>query len=99
MLDDQYLMFIYIHIISYYKLFLYFVNLVMSCLGGKTGDHHLEHFYIIKKLWIIIFPPTPFQQLLFCFCNEVYQLLALGQQFSPGTPVSSATQSGYHNVI
>jgi hypothetical protein len=74
----------------------------MSCLGGKTGDHHLEHFYIIKKLWIIIFPPTPFQptqQLLFCFCNEVYQLLALGQRFSPGTPVSSATHSGYHNVI
>jgi hypothetical protein len=42
MLDDQYLMFIYIHILSYYKLFLYF-NL---CLSVMLDDQYLMFIYI-----------------------------------------------------
>jgi hypothetical protein len=31
-------------------------------------------------------------------CDKVYQLLADGQWFSPGTPVSSITKTGHHDI-
>jgi hypothetical protein len=31
-------------------------------------------------------------------CDKVYQLLALGQWFSPGTPASSTTKTGRHGI-
>ena len=31
-------------------------------------------------------------------CDKVYQLLADGQWFSPGTPVSSTTKTGHHDI-
>jgi hypothetical protein len=30
--------------------------------------------------------------------DKVYQLLALGQWFSPGTPASSTTKTGRHDI-
>jgi hypothetical protein len=30
--------------------------------------------------------------------SRVYQLLALGQWFSPGTPASSTTKTGRHDI-
>jgi hypothetical protein len=37
-----------------------------------------------------------------CFCaaaiNKVYQLLAQGRWFSPGTPASSTTKTGRHDI-
>ena len=31
-------------------------------------------------------------------CDKVYQLLALGRWFSPGTPASSTTKTGRHDI-
>ena len=31
-------------------------------------------------------------------CDKVYQLLAHGRWFSPGTPASSTTKTGHHNI-
>jgi hypothetical protein len=31
-------------------------------------------------------------------CDKVYQLLALGRWFSPGTPASSITKTGRHDI-
>jgi hypothetical protein len=31
--------------------------------------------------------------------DKVYQLLALGQWFSPGTPTSSTTKTGHHDIV
>ena len=31
-------------------------------------------------------------------CNKVYQLLAHGRWFSPGTPASSTTKTGRHDI-
>ena len=31
--------------------------------------------------------------------DKVYQLLAHGQWFSPGTPASSTTKSGHHDIV
>jgi hypothetical protein len=31
-------------------------------------------------------------------CDKVYQLLALGQWFSPGTPASSTTKTDHHDI-
>jgi hypothetical protein len=31
-------------------------------------------------------------------CDKVYQLLAQGRWFSPGTPASSTTKSGCHDI-
>jgi hypothetical protein len=31
-------------------------------------------------------------------CDQVYQLLVHGQCFSPGTPVSSITKTGRHDI-
>ena len=33
-----------------------------------------------------------------CYHNKVYQLLAQGRLFSPGTPASSTTKSGRHDI-
>jgi hypothetical protein len=37
-----------------------------------------------------------------CFCaaaiNKVYKLLAQGRWFSPGTPASSTTKTGRHDI-
>jgi hypothetical protein len=31
--------------------------------------------------------------------DKVYQLLAHGQWFSPGTPASSTTKTGHHDIV
>jgi hypothetical protein len=33
-----------------------------------------------------------------CASDKVYQLLAQGQWFSPGTPASSTTKTGRHDI-
>ena len=32
-------------------------------------------------------------------CDKVYQLLAHGRWFSPGTPASSTTKTGRHDIV
>jgi hypothetical protein len=34
-----------------------------------------------------------------CFFDKVYQLLAQGRWFSPGTPSSSTTKTGRHDIV
>jgi hypothetical protein len=35
---------------------------------------------------------------LFAASDKVYQLLAHGRWFSPGTPASSTTKTGHHDI-
>jgi hypothetical protein len=62
---------------------------------------------LTTKLWtlsslILILKKMINKNKMRCFCataiNKVYQLLAQGRWFSPGTPASSTTKTGRHNI-
>jgi hypothetical protein len=59
----------------------------------------VEAFFIVSSLSIIRVQEFSTRQILHSEqCDKAYQLLAHGRWFSPGTPVSSTTKTGRHNI-
>jgi hypothetical protein len=70
----------------------------MSKHNAQNKSHHLPKAILTTtKIHICRFA-TSLQHVIAAASDKVYQLLAYGRWFSPGTPASSTTKTGRHDI-
>jgi hypothetical protein len=86
--------------ISFFSIFVVFSPKILSNRNTKqsnVGNLYLEHTNYVSPLTLWVRTPPMWCVLDTTLCDNVFQWLATGRWFSPGTPVPSTNKSDCHD--